>query len=189
LTAQAKGRVERNFGTAQDRLVKGMRVAGVKTIERANEYLANDYLAWWERELTVEAANLDDAHRPLDKSDNLAASLSYVEPRLVRPNYTLQWDGKFYRILPHAIVSGLRGADVRVEARLDGSLAVRYGERYLPIEECDTPSKSKDVRPVKTVKTHRAGRRGSDWNKNFDLKKSPKIWDAARASGYRRGEE
>jgi len=181
--------VERNFGTAQDRLVKGMRVAGVKTIEQANEYLTNDYLAWWERELTVEAANPDDAHRRLDKSHNLAASLSHMETRQVRPDYTLQWDGKFHRIQREAIVSGLRGADVRVEARLDGSLAVRYRERYLPIEECDAPSKSKDVRPVKAVKTHRAGGRGSDWNKNFDLKKSPKIWDAARASGYRRGEE
>jgi hypothetical protein len=186
---QAKGRVERNFGTAQDRLVKGMRVAGVKTIEQANEYLSNDYLAWWERELTVEAANPDDAHRRLDKSHNLAACLSHVETRQVRPDYTLQWDGKFYRILPPAIVSGLRGADVRVEARLDRSLAVRHGERYLPIEECDAPSKLKDVRPVKAIKTHRAGGRGSDWNKNFDLKKSPKMWDAARASGYRRGEE
>ena len=38
---------------------------------------------------------------------------------------------------------------MRVEQRLDGSLAVRYGERYLPIEECAAPSKSKDVRPVK----------------------------------------
>jgi transposase len=36
---QAKGRVERNFGTAQDRLMKGMRVAGVKTLEQANDYL------------------------------------------------------------------------------------------------------------------------------------------------------
>ncbi len=34
---QAKGRVERNFGTAQDWLVKGMRVAGVTTIEQANQ--------------------------------------------------------------------------------------------------------------------------------------------------------
>src|SRR5205085_1038970 len=64
---QAKGRVERNFGTAQDRLVKGMRVAKVNTIEQANEYLTNDYLAWWERELTVQATNRDDAHRPVDK--------------------------------------------------------------------------------------------------------------------------
>ena len=85
---QAKGRVERNFGTAQDRLVKGMRVAGVKTIEQANEYLTQDYLAWWEREMTVEAANPDDAHRPLEKSHNLAASLSHVETRQVRNDYT-----------------------------------------------------------------------------------------------------
>ena len=40
---QAKGRVERNFGTAQDRLVKGLRVAGVKTIEQANQYLEETY--------------------------------------------------------------------------------------------------------------------------------------------------
>ena len=53
-------------------------------------------------------------------------------------------------------MSGLRGANVRVEARLDGSLAVRYRERYLPVAECAAPSKSKDVRPVKAVKTHRA---------------------------------
>src|SRR5881394_931060 len=94
---QAKGRVERNFGTAQDRLVKGMRVAEVKTIEQANAYLTNDYLAWWERELTVEAANPDDAHRPLDKSHNLAASLSHVETRQVRNDYTLRWEGKLYK--------------------------------------------------------------------------------------------
>lgn len=87
---QAKGRVERNFETAQDRLVKGMRVAGVKTIEQANAYLTDDYLAWWEREMTVEAANPDDAHRPLEKSHHLAASLSYVETRQVRPDYTLR---------------------------------------------------------------------------------------------------
>ena len=75
---QAKGRVERNFGTAQDRLVKGLRVAGVKTLEAANGTW-KEYLVWWEREMTVEPANADDAHRPLDKSHNLAASLSYVE--------------------------------------------------------------------------------------------------------------
>ncbi len=124
---QAKGRVERNFGTAQDRLVKGMRVAGVKTIEQANEYLLNDYLVWWERELTVEAANADDAHRPLEKIHNLAASLSHVETRQVRPDYTLRWDGKLYQIERQAAVTtGLRGAKVRVEQRLDGTLAVRH---------------------------------------------------------------
>src|SRR5437763_3684980 len=123
---QAKGRVERNFKTAQDRLVKGLRVAGVKTIEQANQYLEAEYLVWWERGLTVEAANPDDAHRELDKSHDLAASLSHVETRQVRPDYTLRWEGKLYQIERAAVVSGLRRANVRVEQRLAGSLAVRH---------------------------------------------------------------
>ncbi len=165
-----------------------MRVAGVKTIGQANEYLINDYLAWWERELTVEPAHKDDAHRPLDKSHNLAASLSHVEMRQVRPDYTLRVDGRLYKIVRRAVVSGLRGADVRVEQRLDGSLAVRYGERYLPVEECAVADKPKAARPAKVAKAHRTGGRGSDWNKNFDLKKAPKIWQAAKGSGRKRGE-
>jgi hypothetical protein len=185
---QAKGRVERNFGTAQDRLVKGMRVAGVKTIEQANEYLVNDYLAWWEREMTVEPVNPDDAHRPLDKSHNLAASLSHVETRQVRNDYTLRWDGKLYQIERQVVTAGLRRAEVRVEQRLDGSLAVRYGERYLPVKECAVADKPNTSASVKPAKTHRASGRGSDWNKNFDLKKAPKIWQAAQQSGHRRGE-
>jgi transposase-like protein len=185
---QAKGRVERNFGTAQDRLVKGLRVAGVKTLEEANEYLRDSYLVWWERELTVEAANHDDAHRRLEKSHHLAASLSYVETRQVRPDYTLRWDGRLYQIARSAVVSGLRGAPVRVEGRLDGSLAVRHGERYLPVKECAAADQPKAAHPVKAAKTQRAVGRGSDWDKNFDLKNGPKIWQAAQGSGHRRGE-
>ena len=185
---QAKGRVERNFGTAQDRLVKGMRVAGVKTIKEANEYLEQEYLVWWEREMTVEAANPDDAHRPLEKSHRLAASLSHVETRQVRNDYTFPWGGHFYQIERRAVTTGLRGGNVRVEQRLDGSLAVRYGERYLPVQECVVAAKLKAARPIQAAKTHRASGRGSDWNKNFDLKNAPKLWQAAQASGHREGE-
>ena len=185
---QAKGRVERNFGTAQDRLVKGMRVAGVRTIQQANEYLTQDYLVWWERELTVAAANPDDAHRRLDKSHNLAASLSHVETRQVRNDYTLRWDGKLYQIERQAVVSGLRGANVRVERRLDGSLAVRHGERYLPVKECTRADQPKRAATGKPAKIRRSSRRGSDWDKHFELKKAPKIWQAAQASGYKNGE-
>src|SRR5271167_1768587 len=150
---QAKGRVERNFGTAQDRLVKGMRVAGVKTIEQANQYLEENYLVWWERELTVEPAHSDDAHRPLDKSHNLEASLSHVETRQVRNDYTIPLDTELYQIERKAVVSGLRRANVRVEKRLDGSIAVRFGERYLPVSRCIAATKTKA--PVKPATPRR----------------------------------
>lgn len=188
-SAQAKGRVERNFETAQDRLVKGMRVAGVTTLEQANQYLTHDYLAWWERELTVEAANPDDAHRPVEKGHNLAASLSHVEMRQVRSDYTLRWNGKLYQIERRAITTGLRGAQVRVEQRLDGSLAVRHRERYLPVKECAAADRPKTARPKKKPATARPStRRGNHWNKNFDLKKAPKLWQAMAASDHSRAE-
>lgn len=185
MTAQAKGRVERNFGTAQDRLVKGMRVAGVKTLEQANRYLEEDYLVWWERELTVEAVNPDNAHRPLDKSHNLAASLSHVEARQVRNDYTFRWEGRLYQIEPGAVVSGMRGANVRIEQRLDGSMAVRYGERYLRAMLCSTPAKAEV--PVRTARDRsaRATKPGAEWRKNFDLRKGPKVWQAAEAPLHR----
>ena len=178
---QAKGRVERNFGTAQDRLVKGMRVAGVTTIEQANEYLTNDYLAWWDREMTVEAANPDDAHRPLEKSHNLAASLSHVETRQVRPDYTLRWDGKLYQIERQAVVSGLRGANVRVEQRLDGSLAVRYGERYLPIQECATADRPEAGSPAEETAAKRRCQTARQ-----RLEQELRSEESARKSGRRR---
>ena len=184
---QAKGRVERNFGTAQDRLVKGMRVAGVKTIEQANQYLEEEYLVWWDRELTVEPANSDNAHRKLDKSTNLAASLSHVETRQVRNDYTIRIDSEFYQIEHSSIVAGLRKANVRVEKRLDGSIAVRLRERYLTVRLCG----GKPVLvPVETkAPPRRQTKRGSDWNKNFDLKDAPPIWRAAKSSGRRRDEK
>jgi len=186
---QAKGRVERNFATAQDRLVKGMRVAGVKTIEEANRYLDEDYLLWWEREMTVEPANSDDAHRRLDKSHNLAASLSHVETRQVRNDYTVPFDGRLYQIESRSIVSGMRRASVRVEKRLDGSIAVRFAERYVAVSLCAVAAKTNAL-PVKQASPQRPAnrRRGSDWFRNFDLKSGPKTWQAAQGSGSRSGE-
>jgi transposase InsO family protein len=186
---QAKGRVERNFQTAQDRLVKGMRVAGVKTIDQANRYLEENYLVWWERELTVEAQNSDDAHRPLEKNHNLAASLSNVETRQIRNDYTFRWEGSLYQIERTAIVHGMRGADVRVEKRLDGSLAARFGECYVEVELCPAPDKPpKPASPAKVRGRKARVKPGSEWNRNFDLHKAPKVWQAAQASG-RRSEE
>ena len=87
---QAKGRVERNFKTAQDRLVKGLRVAGVKTIEEANGYLEEEFLPWWNETLMVEPANSADAHRPWAGHD-LRSALSHVETRQVTSDYTIRW--------------------------------------------------------------------------------------------------
>jgi hypothetical protein len=145
---QAKGRVERSFGTAQDRLVKGLRVAGVKTVEQANRYLEEHYLPWWNQHLTVAPANPTDAHRLLNAEYDLAATLSRVETRQVANDYTIRLDGEIYQIDRTQIRPGLRGGNVRVESRLDGSLAVRFADRYLLVKQCLAPPKAPIMKPV-----------------------------------------
>jgi hypothetical protein len=165
---QAKGRVERSFQTAQDRLVKGLRVAGAKTLEQANAYLETEFTPWWNRTLIVEPASADDAHRPLDKQQSLAASLSYVETRQVNNAYTIQFDNKIYQIARPDIRTGLRKAAVRVEVRLDDSIAVRFGNHYLTVTECAERPKAVPI-PQKPVASGKAPRPKSQWMRNFHL--------------------
>ncbi|HVX56494.1 MAG TPA: ISNCY family transposase [Candidatus Saccharimonadales bacterium] len=136
---QAKGRVERGFGTAQDRLVKGMRLAGVSTLEQANRYLEEEYLTWWNENLTVAPASAADAHRPLGPDHDVRSALSHVEQRRILPDYTFRNAGRKYRILPGHIHPGMRGGTLRVEQRLDGSMAVRFRDTWLEVAEFSTP--------------------------------------------------
>jgi len=179
---QAKGRVERGFLTAQDRLVKGMRVAGVTNLEQANHYLETEFLPWVNTTLAVTPANADDAHRRLEKHHDLAATLSHVEDRRVNNNYTFPLGAKIYRIVRKDVCTGLRGAYIRLEQRRDGSVAARFRDRYLTVERCEQRPK---VTPAKPAKTKPQGKpvKKSEWNKHFDLKKSPKVWQAAQGSG------
>jgi transposase len=168
---QAKGRVERGFGTAQDRLVKGLRVAKVKTLEQANAYLEKEFLAWWNQTLTVVPASCDDAHRPLGKEHNLAASLSRVESRQVANDYTIRFDNRIYQIQREDIRAGLRGGTVRVEHRLDGTLAVRFRDRYLAVSQCAPRPKTLLPQPPRKH-PRKTVRHKSDWMKNFHIGKN-----------------
>jgi biotin operon repressor len=181
---QAKGRVERGFLTAQDRLVKGMRVAGVTTLEQANHYLEREFLPWCNETIAVVPASADDAHRLLEKHHDLTTILSHVETRQVNNDYTIQLDAKFYLIARKDVCTGLRGAVVRVEKRRDGSVTVRFRDRYLSITECAQRPKVTSAKPAKTKPQSKPVQR-SEWSKNFDLKKAPKIWQAVRGSGAR----
>jgi hypothetical protein len=166
---QAKGRVERSFQTAQDRLVKGLRVAGAHTLQQANAYLETKFLPWWNQTLTVVPASADDAHRPLDATHSLPASLSYVESRLVSNDYTIQFDNKTYLIAREDIRAGLRGATVRVEVRLDASLAVRFRGCYLTVSQCHPRPKASPAPKARKPKAQPAGatRPKSQWMKSF----------------------
>jgi len=176
---QAKGRVERCFGTLQDRLVKGLRLAGASTAEQANAYLEQEFLPEWEGRFTVQPAHHADAHRPLGRGHDLAAILSVVAERVVTNDYTLQFDKQRYQVARADIRGGLRGAKVRVEKRLDGTLAARFRERYLTVSVCVPAGRARPQpeaagAPVK--ETARVPSRPRRWMEGFSLKNNPPLW-------------
>jgi hypothetical protein len=188
LTDLTKGRVERQFLTAQDRLVKGMRVASVCTIEQANAYLEKEYLPWWNQTLTVEPADAADAHRPLGKESDLAAILSQVEQRQVTNNYTVRYNGKIFQIARQDIRAGMRKAMVRVEERLDGTIAVRFQDRYVRVRRCAQPGcepPSAETRGTASLRPTGQAKRKSDWMKNFSVRSGPSLRQAIEVSNAR----
>jgi hypothetical protein len=130
---QAKGRVERFNKTAQDRLVKELRLAGASTMDEANVIVERVFLPWFNRRCTVRPSSPNNAHRPLHPSMPLAAILSVQDQRKVTNDYTIRLDNVIYQLLPPAL-PGLRGGTVTIEKRLDGSLKLRFKGRYVKYE-------------------------------------------------------
>lgn len=173
---QAKGRVERSHSTAQDRLVKQLRLARISTLQEANEFLEQEYWPEWNERFARPLAEVPNHHRPLTPQLDLGAILCHVEQRVIGNDYTFSFAGRRYQIVPEQVQAGMRRRRLRVELRLDGELKARYQEQYLNIRPCvpeakpATPVAGKPVR-----KDHNAGGK-SDWMKGFFDRPTPPLW-------------
>lgn len=175
---QAKGRVERSFQTAQDRLVKQLRLARITSLKDANRFLENEYWPEWNARFARPVEEFPNHHRPLNEHLDLAAILCHVEERVIGNDYTFSFAGCRYQIPRGAVQAGMRRQRLRVELRLDGELKGRYQGRYVDIAECGArpvPPQPKPGRPVR--KDHNAGGR-SQWMQGFFDRPSPPLWKA-----------
>ena len=127
---QAKGRVERLFGTLQDRLVVELRLAGVSTLEAANAFLAT-YLPRFNAQFAVPPASSQSAYRPLEPTQELAAICCFKYARAVAADHTVTFGPQRLQVLPGPTRRSYAHASVEVHERLDGSLAVYYGGQCL----------------------------------------------------------
>jgi len=181
---QAKGRIERSFGTAQDRLVKGLRKAGASTLQAANDYLERVYLPMWNERFAVKPANGSDAHRALLKQHELATILSHVEDRVITNNYTFQFGPERYQIQKSSIVPRMRGTQLRIEVRLDGKLAARWNGKCVEIAHCPERPRAKKERAGRPKRAARSGERKVNraWMEGFWEQPSPPTWQAIKQS-------
>lgn len=137
---QAKGRVERRHGLFQDRLVKEMRLQGIRTLDAANAFLDDTFLAFVNARYTFLPRDPANGHLPRPTADRLALVLSWQETRSVAPDWTFGWRGRRLQIDARHAALGLPGRRVTVVQRRDATLAVRYDRHLLTFRDAPPPA-------------------------------------------------
>lgn len=159
---QAKGRIERLFGTFQDRLIKEMRLAGVSTLDEANRFL-EDYLPIYNRRFAVQPAQATDLHRPRPASCELDRILCIKTTRYLRKDFTIVHQGRLYQI--H---NTLRATHVLVEERVDGTMRLTHKGRALAYHAITSrPVKAAAVKPVHPPRRPVTPRSEHPWRKRL----------------------
>lgn len=163
---QAKGRVERVFGTHQDRLVKELRLAGAKTCEEANRVL-KDYAPRFNQKFEVPAKERGDLHRPVDERIDVDEILSVQSEHVLRNDRTVMHQKRWYQVLTKT-----RAQRVKVCEYLNGRMAIKYNRTSLAYKLIEGP-RVKEVLARKVKPRFRpVPERGSYWRDGFKLKGS-----------------
>ena len=130
---QAKGRVERLFNTLQDRLVKEMRLRGIKSIEEGNGYL-EEYIEEHNQFYAIEAEKPEDMHKA-ENMEKVKRAFCYKEERKLSKNLEISYEGRILQIQSKNAGYTLRGARVIVEEALDGTIGISYQGKDLEWKE------------------------------------------------------
>jgi transposase len=130
---EAKGRVERLFGTLQDRLVKEMRLAQINTPKQGNSFLKEVFMPQFNNRFAVSPQKEGDVHKSLSKIDkkNINRIFSIQAKRRVNNDFTIQFKNKWYQLTELQPVT-IRARDkIIVEEWLDGAIHFFLKEKYL----------------------------------------------------------
>jgi len=130
---QAKGRVENRFKTLQNRLIKEMRLRNISDIKRANQFLKEEFIPWFNQRYGKEPVKKTDLHRKLTLKEKkqLLAIFSRQSQRVVQNDFTIRFNNKWYQLTKKQPVTVFPKDRVIIEERLDGSLKIRLRGKYL----------------------------------------------------------
>lgn len=118
---QAKGRVERSFGTHQDRLVKEMRLAGINTLEEANKFLKG-YFEKHNKKFGVKPFNAENGHE--ENQVDLDKAFTIKEKRTLSKGLSFQYRNTLYQVKDTKNMNRLKNQKIQILEKLDGQLIV-----------------------------------------------------------------
>jgi transposase len=140
MTPQAKGRIERLWGTFQDRLVIELRLLGVGTLEEANEVLPK-LIEKHNRKFAVKPKEAESAYRKLPKETNLDHVFTIREHRQIGPGQTISYGGKIYTFAEKPTRPFEVKTVVEVRETMQGDLLVWHQGQALPLRETSKPQR------------------------------------------------
>lgn len=126
---QAKGRVERGNRTLQDRLVKEMRLKGISTINAANKFLVDEFMANYNQKFALKE-KLPDIHNEINGLD-LDNVFCFEQERQVRNDYTITLNGRYIQLEKSEVSLPMPKQNVTLRKYLDGSFHIFYEEEEL----------------------------------------------------------
>jgi transposase-like protein len=139
---QAKGRVERNHGTHQDRLIKKLRRKGIGSYEAANQFLENEYLPAHNRRFTRPAAKPEDYHGRKPTTRELRQIFRLETARTMSNDWVIRHEGRYLQLQPRNRRYGPTKSKALVCEWEDGTMEVYYrGERMAFTAISETPQK------------------------------------------------
>ena len=143
---QAKGRVERNHGTHQDRLVKKLRRLGIADATAANAFLETTYLPEHNARFAQAPASTDDFHRRTPSRVTLDRVLQLEETRVLSNDWVIRYDTRYFQVARQSHQAPARST-VLVRENASGAIEIRYRERLMQWTEIATP-----VKPTPTAR-------------------------------------
>jgi transposase len=190
---QAKGRIERLWGTFQDRLVKALREAGASNLVEANQVLRS-YLPKHNQRFQVKPAQEGTAYVPWPKEYQAKDYFCFKYTRTVTNDNTISFDGHRLQIPPGPHRRSYAKAKVEVQQHLDGQLEIRYQgmslatfqpadqqpvrvKKFSPLPEDETAKKPGQQKPAPKPEDPKPFKPAPDhpWRKPLVAKKEEKI--------------
>ena len=136
---QAKGRVERNHGTHQDRLIKKMRRKKIRTHEQANVYLQQEYLPEHNGRFRQAAAEAEDYHRRAPSAAELREVFRLESERIIGNDWVVRCDNRLFQVQAQSRKYAPAQGKVVVCEWQDGTVEIEYRGRKLPWKEITNP--------------------------------------------------
>ena len=166
---EAKGRVERSHGTSQDRLIKKLRLKGIRDHAAVNAYLERDYYPGHNARFARTPACEEDFHRPVPRGLTLEEVFRLETAHTLGNDWVVRADNRFYQVERQSRYAPAR-SKVLVCAYEDGRVAIEYRGQKLGFHEIPAPAPAVAVTPTRVATPQRSCRPSADhpWRLGYD---------------------